>query len=224
LHATTHGLGMHTATDPDPRPRLRGVSHQFAFFVALGAALVLIATATSVRVAAALAVYAGSLLAMFGVSASYHRGPWTARIRERWRRADHATIFVFIAGTYTPLCVLGVGSDAGARMLALAWLGAALGVLRGTLWVRAPRWVTAALYVALGWLVVAYWPAVAAATGPGVLAPLIAGGLLYSAGAVVYALRWPDPSPRVFGYHEVFHALVIAAVVCHFAAIIQLVH
>lgn len=214
---------MDMTFDAEEKPRFRGVSHQFAFFVALGAGLVLLAITPSLRVAVPVAIYAASLLAMLGISASYHRGDWRPRVEARWRRADHSTIFVFIAGTYTPVCMLGLGGELGTRMLALVWIGAAAGVLRGLLWVHAPRWITAALYLAVGWIAVAYFPAIAAATGASVLVPIIVGGVLYSVGAIVYALKWPDPSPRVFGYHEVFHALVVAAVVCHFAAVVQLV-
>lgn len=191
------------------RPRLRGVSHQFAFFVAIGAGAVLVATTASL----AIAVYAITLAQMLGVSASYHRGSWRPAARRRWKRADHASIFVFIAGTYTPIC--------STRLLVIVWIGAALGALRALLWVDAPRWLSALLYVGLGWLVIGELPAVAAA-GTGVLVLLAAGGLLYTLGAIVYALRWPDPSPRVFGYHEVFHAFVIGAVLCHFAAVVLL--
>jgi hemolysin III len=136
------------------KPRLRGVSHQLAFFGALGAAAVLIGMAPSVVALAATAVYGVSLAAMLGVSAAYHRGRWGARARAWWQRADHATIFVFIAGTYTPICVLALGGAAGAQLLALVWIGAALGALQALLWNRAPRAVTVVLYLALGWLMV----------------------------------------------------------------------
>jgi hemolysin III len=160
---------------------------------------------------------------MFGVSATYHRLARSPRARAIWKRADHATIFIFIAGTYTPICLVAVGGETGARLLALVWAGAAAGALRAILWPRAPRVITAALYVLLGWAMLAYWNGVVTAldTAPQVL--LIVGGVLYTIGALVYALRLPDPSPRVFGYHEVFHVLVIAASVCHFAAVIAVV-
>jgi hemolysin III len=199
-------------------PRLRGVSHQLGFFVALGAGAVLTATAASLPVA----IYAVTLAAMLGVSASYHRGRWRPRAELRWRRADHATIFAFIAGSYTPFCALAIGGSAGARLLALVWLGAGLGVLRALFWVDAPRWITAASYLAVGWVVVAALPELAAVGAP-VLVPLVIGGLLYSAGAAVYALRRPDPAPEVFGYHEVFHVLVLAGALAHFVAILRLV-
>jgi hemolysin III len=204
------------------KPLLRGVSHQFAVFCAAGAGLVLVAMARTAHAALATAVYAASLVAMFSVSAAYHRGRWGPRAAAIWRRADHATIFLFIAGTYTPICLLAIGGSVGIRLLALVWGGAALGAIQALAWVHAPRALTAALYAALGWVLVAYWRDVAAALGTAPLALVAIGGALYTAGAIVYALRRPDPAPQVFGYHEIFHALVIAASLCHFAAVLLL--
>lgn len=204
------------------KPRLRGVSHQIGFFVALVAGALLVATAASARASGITAIYAVTLAAMLGVSASYHRGRWAAIVEQRWKRADHATIFVFVAGTYTPICVLGIGGSAGMRMLALVWGGAALGALQALLWPRAPRAVTTALYLALGWTMVAFWPDVRSSLGVPMLRLLLAGGTLYTAGAIVYALRRPDPLPRWFGYHEIFHACVVAACICHFLVIARL--
>lgn len=204
-------------------PVLRGVSHQLAFLCAAGAGAVLVAMSRTASAAVATAIYAASLVAMFGVSATYHRLARSPRARGFWQRADHATIFVFIAGTYTPICLLAVGGAVGARLLALVWIGAAAGALQAVLWPRAPRAITAALYVLLGWALLAYWKGVAAALGAVPQILLVVGGGLYTAGALVYAFRRPDPAPRVFGYHEVFHVLVIAASACHFAAVIVLV-
>ena len=204
-------------------PTLRGVSHQLAFLCAAGAGVVLVAMSRTASAALATAVYAASLVAMYGVSATYHRLARARRASVFWQRADHATIFVFIAGSYTPICILAVGGDVGARLLALVWTGAAAGALQAIAWPRAPRAITAALYVLLGWALVACWRDVAVALGAAAQTLLVVGGVLYTAGAVVYALRRPDPSPRVLGYHEVFHLLVIAASVCHFAAVILLV-
>ena len=209
-------------TDPE-KPLLRGVSHELAFFAALGAGAVLIAMAPTAHAALATSVYVVSLAAMLGISASYHRGPWGPRGRALWQRADHAMIFLFIAGSYTPICLLALGGNDGLQLLGLAWVGASAGVLRAIFWPRAPRVITAGLYVVLGWALVIYWRDVAAALGPVARALFVAGGVLYTAGALVYATRRPDPSPRVFGYHEVFHVLVIAASICHFAAVVALV-
>jgi hemolysin III len=181
--------------------------------------LVLVTATHSARSTAATAVYVVLLAAMFGVSASYHRVEWSPRSYAWWRRADHAMIFAFIAGTYTPLCVLGLDRVVGHRLLALVWTGAGLGILRAVLWPRAPRALAAAMYIAFGWLAVAYWPEVTSALDPISLSLLLIGGACYTIGAVVYATRRPDPVPAVFGYHEVFHALVIVACGCHFAAV-----
>jgi hemolysin III len=212
-----------SAAAPRQRPRLRGVSHQFAAFVASGAGLSLVAMAPSPRAAAACAVYAITLALMFGTSAVYHRVTWSPPARARMRRLDHAAIFLIIAGTYTPLAVLAIGGAAGTRLLLLVWAGALAGVLRATVWPHAPRVVAVALYVALGWLALAYLGELHAGVGAAGIALILAGGVFYTAGGVIYALRRPDPLPRVFGYHEIFHALTIAASVCHFAAVLLVV-
>src|SRR5881398_1119326 len=195
------------------KPRLRGVSHELAFFAALGAGAVLVALAPH-RTAVAAAIYAASLAIMLGTSALYHRPNWSPAPRRWLRRADHAAIFVLIAGTYTPFTLLLTGR--GPAMLALAWGGAAAGILQSLFWVHAPRPLVAALYLAFGWAIVLFWPALHATLGPAGIFFLAFGGLLYSAGAIVYAARRPDPAPAVFGYHEIFHAFVVAAAVCHF--------
>ncbi len=207
------------------KPLLRGASHRVAFLVAPFAGLLLMAVAVSRGGSALLAstVYAITLVALFGVSSSYHRCKGSPAMVLRWKRADHATIFLMIAGTYTPLCVLGVSGDTGMQMLALIWAGALLGVLRATLWHKAPRVISAGLYIALGWLMAGFLADVRAGIGDAMLALVLLGGVFYTLGAVIYALRWPDPRPQVFGYHEIFHVLVIAAAGCHFAFVLQLV-
>jgi hemolysin III len=172
--------------------------------------------APSARARAAANVYGASLFALFSVSALYHRPNWRPRARAWMRRLDHSAIFLLIAGTFTPLCLL-IGDARAHTMLAVVWAGAGLGVLRALLWPRAPRAVATALYLLLGWAAVPLVPAMYRELGAGSLALLAAGGLLYSVGAVIYATRRPDPFPRVFGYHEIFHALVIAAAGLHFA-------
>lgn len=204
------------------KPRLRGVSHEIGFFVALVGGTWAVVTAASALARGITAIYVVTLALMLGVSASYHRGRWAAIVEQRWKRADHAMIFMFVAGTYTPICVLGVAGVAGMKLLALVWIGAALGALQALLWARAPRGVAAALYVALGWVMVVFWADVRSALGTPMLRLLIVGGMLYTAGGIIYALRRPDPLPRWFGYHEVFHVLVIAACVCHFVVILRL--
>jgi hemolysin III len=201
------------------KPRLRGVSHQYAFFVALaaGAALVVLARGGEARVAAG--VYALSLSAMFGASALYHRIDWSPRPAAWLRRLDHSMIFVLVAGTYTPFAVLVLAPALGWTVLAVVWGGALVGIVISLLWIDAPRWLTALLYVALGWVSIVVMPQLWDRAGVLAVALMATGGLLYTAGAVVYARRRPDPAPRVFGYHEVFHVLVIAAAAVHFTAV-----
>jgi hemolysin III len=214
-----------TGPPPAPRkldtvkPRLRGVSHQYAFFVALaaGAALVVLARGGEARVA--VAVYALSLCAMFGASALYHRIDWQPRPRAWLRRLDHSMIFVLVAGTYTPFAVLVLAPALGWTLLGVVWGGALAGIALSLLWVDAPRWLSAAVYVALGWVAVVGLPQLWDRAGAMAVALLATGGVLYTVGAVVYARRRPDPAPRIFGYHEIFHVLVIAAAAVHFAAI-----
>jgi hemolysin III len=202
-----------------PRPRWRGVSHHVAFYITLVAGFVLVAGSGDRRTMVATAIYVALLAGMFGVSATLHRNDWSARATGWLRRADHAMIFACIAGTYTPLCMLGLGPSTGTRLLALAWTGAGIGILRALLWPHAPRLVSAALYVAVGWVMVAYMPEVRAALEPTAFALVLAGGVSFTVGAMIYLFRWPDPSPKVFGYHEVFHVMIILGCICHFAAV-----
>lgn len=197
--------------------------HERASYAALAAGAVLVAMASTSRAAFAAGIYSLSLVAMFAVSAIYHRPTWAPAIRQRLRRLDHATIFVLIAGSYTPFCMLALDGGVGGRLLVMAWVGAAVGILQAVFWVGAPRILTAGLYVALGWLVVPYLPQMWAALGGLGLTFLACCGLLFTLGAVVYALRRPDPLPHVFGYHEIFHSLVTVACAFEFAAVALLV-
>src|SRR5437763_8023858 len=201
------------------KPRLRGVLHQYAFFVALVAGAVLVALAHDGKTRLAMTVYAVSVAGLLGTSALYHRRDWTDRARMGMRRLDHSMIFVLIAGTYTPFALLVLHGTLARTLLIVVWAGAVGGTILNLFWVRAPKPVTAAVYIALGWVAIAAMPQMARAIG-GVGAGLILlGGVLYTAGAVIYALRRPNPVPGVFGYHEVFHALVVAAAAAHFAAV-----
>ena len=211
---------VQSAAAPLVKPRLRGVSHQVAFFAALVAGAVLIALAPP-RAKVAAAIYATSLATLLGTSALYHRPHWAPGPRRWMRRADHAAIFVLIAGTYTPFTLL-LPREGGA-MLALAWGGAALGILRALFWVHAPRALAAALYIAFGAAALFFWSPLHAALGAAGLALLLFGGLLYATGAVIYAARRPDPWPAVFGYHEIFHLLVVAAAICHFIVVVGVI-
>ena len=201
------------------KPLLRGVSHQIAFFVALAAAAFLLRLAHDGLALLGAAIYGVSLSALFGVSALYHRRNWQPAPRTLMRKLDHSAIFLLIAGTFTPFC-LALGPGLRAQGLALVWGGALLGIAQSLFWVHAPKWVVAAACVALAWSMT---PLLARAADARGLWLLLTGGVLYSAGAGIYAARRPDPVPAVFGYHEVFHALVIAGSACHYAAVVPLV-
>ena len=202
------------------KPRLRGVSHQWAFFVALVAGIVLVIAAPSGRATFAALVYAISVVAMFGASALYHRIDWRSLTARRWmRRLDHSMIYLLIAGTYTPFALLLLDGGLARAVLIAVWGGAVLGIGLKMLWPDTPKWLTAAVYVTLGWVAVIAFPQLAGELGVLGMALVAGGGLLYTLGAVVYALRRPDPVPGVFGYHEVFHVLVIAAAALQFAAV-----
>ncbi|MGH2944861.1 MAG: PAQR family membrane homeostasis protein TrhA [Solirubrobacteraceae bacterium] len=204
--------------EPELVPLLRGVSHAVAFWAALAAAamLVLLAPAGAPRLAAA--VYGAGLCALFAGSALYHRWRWSPRLRPLLRRIDHSTIFVFIAASYTPIALLVLTGWLRWLVLGVVWAGALAGVGLSVAWITAPRVLVAAAYLALGWVAVIALPQLVSKLP---LAPLLlfaAGGLLYSAGAAVYAARRPDPWPRTFGFHELFHTFVVAAAVTHFVA------
>lgn len=210
---------MTSAPLPLSKPLLRGVSHQVFFFVSLVAGAVLVLAAPNPDARVGCAIYAASLAMLLGTSALYHRPTWSLRARARMRRLDHSAIFVLIAGTYTPLA-LTLPPDTARVMLTVAWVGAAIGVARALFWINAPKWLVAVLALAMGWLALLYLPTVGRVAGTPVLVWMGAGGVLYSLGALTYALKRPDPWPRVFGYHEVFHAFVVAAAVCHFVAVV----
>lgn len=202
------------------KPRLRGVSHQWAFFVSLALGAVLVLTAPSGRAAAAAAIYAACVAVLFGTSALYHRITWRSPSARRWmRRLDHSAIFLLIAGSYTPFAVLVIDGALGDVILAVVWIGAAAGIVLKLVWVDAPKWLTAVIYVALGWVAVAAMPDLLSDLGLTAAAMVALGGVLYTVGAVVYATQRPDPVPTVFGYHEVFHALVIAAAGLQYAVV-----
>jgi len=213
-----------TPSLPAPRvkPLLRGVSHQVAAIAAFPLVVALVARAGSGPARLAALVYGASVLALFASSALYHRPTWPPRARDLLGRVDHAAIFLLIAGSYTPLCLL-LGPGAGHRLLALVWALAALGVVLAIAWDGAPKPLRAALYVGFGYLFLPTVPALWAALGDGTLGLMLAGVALYTVGAVVFARRWPDPAPAWFGFHEIFHLLVVAAAGCHFAMVARVV-
>jgi hemolysin III len=201
-------------------PRFRGVFHQYAFFAAVLAGIVLVVLADGSRERFAVWVYAVALAAMFGASALYHRFPWrSAAARLRARRLDHAMIFVFIAGTYTPFTLLAFHGALQAVVLATVWVGAMLGVVLELYWIHAPRWVSAIAYLAVGWIGIIALPQFFPALGVASAVLVIVGAVLYTVGALAYAAGWPDPFPRTFGFHEVFHVLVVAAAATQFIAL-----
>ncbi|MFF5688075.1 PAQR family membrane homeostasis protein TrhA [Streptomyces albidoflavus] len=202
------------------KPRMRGWLHAGVFPLALAGGIVLITLARSAAAVDAFSVYALSACLLFGTSALYHRGTWGPRGEAVLRRLDHANIFLIIAGTYTPLAVLLLPTGQQKVLLSLVWGGAAVGMAFRVLWINAPRWLYTVCYIALGWAAVFYLPDFAQAGGTAVVALVVAGGLLYTAGATVYGLKRPDPWPRWFGFHEVFHTLTIAAFASHYAAIL----
>jgi hemolysin III len=207
-----------TADELELRPLLRGVSHAVTFWLAVAAAITLAAIAPSAQARVAAAVYGIGLCTLFAASATYHRWRWSPRWRPLLRRIDHSAIFVFIAASYTPVALLVLDGPLRLVILVVVWAGALAGVIVSVAWITAPRVLTAACYLALGWVAVVTMPQLVdrLAVAPVVL--LAAGGLLYSVGAAVYAARRPDPWPETFGFHEVFHALVVVAAVVHFVA------
>ena len=220
----THRTGRATAASAttlasEERPAFRGVLHLAMAVAAPFLLVVLLLAADSPREYAGGAIYASTLIALYTTSATYHSIPWRRPWRGVMKRLDHAMIFALIAGTYTPFCLLVVGDAWGITLLSIVWSLAGAGMLLKVAWPDAPRWLSVALYLGLGWLgIVAAVPLVANLGLPATMA-LALGGVLYSLGALCYARRWPNPSPRWFGYHEVFHALVIAGSLTHFALI-----
>jgi hemolysin III len=202
------------------KPKLRGVSHEWAFFVSLFLGGGLIVAAETPKATLAVAIYAASLSALLGTSALYHRVEWTRPDVRRWmRRLDHSMIFFLIAGTYTPFALLVLHGPLADAVLLVVWIGAIAGTVVEMVWIDHPKWVAALIYMSLGWVAVVAFPGLWDEMGVTGTLLVAAGGLLYTAGAVVYATQRPNPNPRVFGYHEVFHLLVIAAAAAHFAAV-----
>ncbi|HEU5251706.1 MAG TPA: hemolysin III family protein [Solirubrobacterales bacterium] len=202
------------------KPKLRGVSHEWAFFMSLGFGVALIVLAETPEATLAVAIYAVSLSALFGTSALYHRVNWSRpQVRQWMRRLDHSMIFFLIAGTYTPFALLVLNATLATAILAVVWIGAIAGAIVEMIWIDHPKWASALIYLSLGWVAVATFPDLWTSMGPAGTLLLAAGGLLYTAGAVVYAVQRPNPSPAIFGYHEIFHLLVIAAAIAHFSAI-----
>ncbi|MDA0564039.1 hemolysin III family protein [Streptomonospora sp. S1-112] len=201
------------------KPRLRGWLHLGTAPLALAAGIVLVSLSPTTPALAASAVYAVTAVLLFATSAVYHVGRWSAAGMAVLRRMDHANIYLIIAGTYTPFVLLVLEGTLRTAMLTLIWTGAGAGVLFKIFWVNAPRWLSTALYLAIGWVAVLFIPQLVGGTHPATWILVLVGGVLYSLGAVVYGAKWPDPAPRWFGFHEVFHSLTIAAYICHYIAV-----
>lgn len=201
------------------KPLLRGWLHLGMFPVALLGGLVLVLLADSPTERVVTVVFTVCTSALFGVSATYHRGRWSERNRILMKRLDHSSIFLLIAGSYTPYAVLLLPTGQARLLMGLVWGGAVLGILFRVFWVGAPRWLYTPIYIVLGWTAVWFLPGLHASGGLLVVVLLAAGGLLYSGGAVVYALKRPDPWPQHFGFHEIFHACTVLAFACHYAGV-----
>jgi len=203
----------------EQKPSWRGWIHLGTFPIALAAGIVLIVLAEGASAKLGASVFAASSLAMFGISGTYHRFHWSDTTKAVLRRLDHANIFLLIAGTYTPLALLALPADKGNLLLWLVWNGTALGIGLRVLWLGAPRWIYVPLYLALGWAAMMYVQDLFHANVAMMVLVLVGGGL-YSVGALVYVTKWPNPSPKNFGFHEIFHALTVLAFMCHWSAVL----
>ena len=205
------------------KPRLRGWLHTYAFFTAIVAGIALVTTAATIggggARAVACAIYTFTVCALFGTSALYHRRAWSGRALEVMRRLDHSMIFVFIAGTYTPFCILLLAPKTATVILSIVWGGAILGVGMKLIAPFAPLWLSAPAYIGVGWVAIFVLPEIGRAGGVTTLALILAGGVFYTVGAACFAMRWPNPWPKTFGHHECFHAFTLVAALCHYIAV-----
>lgn len=201
------------------KPHLRGWLHLIAAPLSLAASIVLVCLAPTPARKWGAAVYLAASLVLFAVSALYHRFYWAPKWETVWRRLDHSNIFLLIAGTYTPLTVSLLNQHDATVLLSIVWGGAAAGILLNLFWPTAPRWLSTLVYVVLGWVAIAYLPQLWAAGGPAIVWLIVAGGLLYTIGSVVYGAKKPNPFPRWFGFHEIFHAFTVLAWACHCVAV-----
>ncbi len=206
------------------KPRLRGWIHAGTFPLALAAGIVLVALAPNAKARIGAVIFAITAALLFGTSAVYHRGTWSVSVQGLLKRMDHSNIFLIIAGTYTPFALLLLPPDQTRSLLLIAWIGAVGGVLFRVFWVGAPRWLYTPIYVALGWVAVFYIKPLYEAGGAAVVILIATGGLLYTLGAVVYGTKRPNPSPRWFGFHEIFHVFTVAAFAVHYIAVSMAVY
>lgn len=206
------------------KPKLRGWLHAGMFPVSLVAGIVLVAGAPPGEARIAAAIFSLAPILLFGTSALFHRGNWSPRVKGVLRRMDHSNIFLTIAGSYTPFAMLGLPEDQGRLLLTIVWSGALLGVLFRIFWIRAPRWLYTTLYLVVGWVAVFFLPELVDGVGVAAVVLIIVGGGLYTLGALVYGLKWPNPWHGWFGFHEVFHAFTIAAFTVHYIAVSMVVY
>ncbi|WKD57758.1 hemeolysin-III related [Corynebacterium capitovis DSM 44611] len=213
----------YVVADRGARPLTRGWFHVAAALGSAVAGAVLLTVSWMTlqwAQAASVTVYVAGLIQLFTVSAMYHRWPWrTHETVQWWRRADHATIAVFIAATYTPICVILLAPPYSWWLLAVSWSGAVMGAVLNLVWINHPRWLDVAVYVGLGWIVVFLAPVLRNQAGAAVVWLLFAGGVAYTVGAVIYGFKWPGRNARVYGYHEHFHTLTIVAAALHMIAV-----
>lgn len=206
------------------KPKLRGWLHAGMFPLSLAAGIVLVALAPSGGSRIAAAIFSLAAVLLFGTSALFHRGNWSPTVRNRLRRMDHANIFLIIAGSYTPFAMLGLPEDQGRLLMTIVWSGALLGVLFRIFWMGAPRWLYTTLYLVVGWIAVFFLPGLIDGVGVAAVVLIIVGGVLYTLGALVYGLKWPNPWHGWFGFHEVFHTFTVAAFTVHYVAISMVVY
>ncbi len=205
------------------KPILRGHLHQAAFFVSLGACILLIAKSQTTLTFACSVVFSFGLLTLFGISALYHRPNWEPKGRAVMKRLDHSAIFLLIAGTFTPVCLLALPPVDGSKLLLIVWIAAIVGIGQAIFWTTAPKWFTASFYIAIGWLIAPFWNELKSSLGSMNLSLLAIGGLAYTLGAIFYATKRPKLMPEIFGYHELFHALTIIGAALHFAVVYTLI-
>lgn len=208
---------------PNMKPALRGYLHQEAFFVALGACILLIAKSTNSISYLSSLVYSLGLLLLFGISAIYHRPQWEPKQRAVLKRLDHSAIFVLIAGTFTPICLLGLPQEQGNLLLIVIWVAALAGIIQSIFWVKAPKWLTALFYIAMGWMALPYLAVLKISLGTASLLLLAIGGVVYTVGAVFYAKKRPNIRPGIFGYHELFHLFTVIGAAFHFVVVYRLI-
>jgi hemolysin III len=220
--ATPPAAGPPSSGDPLP-PRLRGWIHLVCFFLSLPAGALVVATADTGQARLSAVIYALGMTAMFGVSAAYHRGRWSPAARRRMRRTDHGTIFFMIAGSYTPLCVLAIQGTAGSAVLTVVWVAAAFGFLFALSGIAEKAVIGLLCYIGLGWGAVLALPQLSRQLSGTEIALLVAGGVIYTIGGIVLGTHRPNPSPRWFGYHEIWHAMVVMACACHYLTILSVV-